>query len=139
MSTEPKTIEQSILAVTEDPTTSYWLRDAIVGLMERDPVDAANDADFLSDLMRERVAEGFRTAGVAIPDPPAPTVESLPFRHTGPEGMMWFIRRYPLDEEPQRFGTIVVLDVLPDTGMATELVALLHQWLQRPVNAAKEV
>lgn len=37
-----------------DPTTSYWLQDALVVLRQRDPVDAVNDAEMLADIMRER-------------------------------------------------------------------------------------
>ena len=35
-----------------DPTTSYWLQDALVVLRQRDPVDAVNDAEMLADIMR---------------------------------------------------------------------------------------
>jgi hypothetical protein len=40
--------------VLADPTASYWLKDAIQSAMERDPVDAANDAKFLSNLLTAR-------------------------------------------------------------------------------------
>ena len=44
------TIEQ----VLADPCASFWLRDAIVALLNRDVVDAANDAELLAVLMSNR-------------------------------------------------------------------------------------
>lgn len=41
--------------VLEDPAASYWLKAALRGAIERDPVDAANDAEFLAKLLRERM------------------------------------------------------------------------------------
>jgi len=40
-----------------DPSTSYWLKEALVTLIQRDPVDAANDARILADLMQSRLEE----------------------------------------------------------------------------------
>lgn len=40
--------------VLSDPSTSYWLRDALRAAMVRDPVDAANDAAVLARLLGER-------------------------------------------------------------------------------------
>ena len=48
-------IYYEIVRVLDDPAASYWLKDAIRILCTRDPVDAANDAEVLSDLMARRV------------------------------------------------------------------------------------
>ena len=40
--------------VLSDPSTSYWLRDALRAAMVRDPVDAANDSLVLARLLDER-------------------------------------------------------------------------------------
>ena len=40
--------------VLSDPSTSYWLRDALRAAMVRNPVDAANDALVLSRLLDDR-------------------------------------------------------------------------------------
>lgn len=44
-----------LAALMDDPAVSYWLKGAVRALMERDPVDAANDADVLAKIMGERV------------------------------------------------------------------------------------
>lgn len=40
-----------------DPSTSYWLRHALAQLEQRDPVDAANDAEILALIFRARANE----------------------------------------------------------------------------------
>jgi hypothetical protein len=45
-----RTIEQ----VIEDPSTSQWMRQALAGALVRDPVDAANDAHVLKQLLEHR-------------------------------------------------------------------------------------
>lgn len=40
--------------VLADPAASFWLKDALRSAMERDPVDAANDAEVLAKLLAER-------------------------------------------------------------------------------------
>lgn len=44
-----------ILAVLADPSTTYWLRDALKSALPRDPVDALRDAEALVDLLRDRL------------------------------------------------------------------------------------
>ena len=44
-----------LVAVLADPSTSYWLRDAIVSASARDPFDAERDAMFLATLLTRRV------------------------------------------------------------------------------------
>jgi hypothetical protein len=48
------TIDEEIRAVINAPDTSHWLRQALNSALERDSIDAANDADFLSDLLGRR-------------------------------------------------------------------------------------
>ncbi len=38
-------------------STSFWLRDALQQLDQRDPVDALNDARFLAELMQLRLRD----------------------------------------------------------------------------------
>ena len=40
--------------VLNEPTASYWLKDAVRSALKRDIVDASNEAEFLSQLLRER-------------------------------------------------------------------------------------
>lgn len=42
------------LHVLNDPTASTWLREALRSALERDPVDAANDAEALAQLLVQR-------------------------------------------------------------------------------------
>ncbi len=39
----------------ENPTVSYWLKDAIRAMLRRDPVDAYADAEVLRGIMKARV------------------------------------------------------------------------------------
>jgi hypothetical protein len=41
--------------ILADPTASNWLKDALRTAVERDPVDAANDARFLSEWLEDRL------------------------------------------------------------------------------------
>lgn len=36
-----------------NPSVSYWLRNALISALARDPVDAANDAETLAELLRK--------------------------------------------------------------------------------------
>ena len=44
-----------VIGILADPATSYWLRDAIVSAIERDPFDAERDALVLADLLTRRL------------------------------------------------------------------------------------
>ena len=44
-----------ILAALADPSTTYWLRDALKSSLPRDPVDALRDAEALVDLLKDRL------------------------------------------------------------------------------------
>lgn len=40
-------------AIIEDPTASDWLKAALLSALDRDPVDAAADAEILAAALRE--------------------------------------------------------------------------------------
>jgi hypothetical protein len=44
------------LKVTEDPAASDWLKNALVEAINRDPVDAAGDAEILNRILKLRAA-----------------------------------------------------------------------------------
>lgn len=48
--------------VIEDPSTSSWMRQALAGALVRDPVDTANDAHVLKQLLEHRADAMFATA-----------------------------------------------------------------------------
>lgn len=50
---ELPTIEE----VLADPSASFWLRNALLAALSRDPVDAANEADVLARLLDKRCCE----------------------------------------------------------------------------------
>jgi hypothetical protein len=50
---ELPTIEE----VLADPSASFWLRNALLAALSRDPVDAANEADVLARLLDKRCRE----------------------------------------------------------------------------------
>jgi len=41
--------------ILSDPETSNWLHDALRKSLNRDPVDAVNDAEFLLDFLKARL------------------------------------------------------------------------------------
>ena len=54
MSITRKNVFSVIETVMKDPSASYWLRDALKSALQRDPVDAANDAEFLALVLQAR-------------------------------------------------------------------------------------
>jgi len=48
-------ITTEIHAVMRDPSTSYWLRDALTAALNRDAFDALNDAEHLLRLLSDRL------------------------------------------------------------------------------------
>ena len=46
-----------IAQVLADPAASFWLKDALRSALTRDPVDAANDAAVLAQLLHQRCQE----------------------------------------------------------------------------------
>jgi hypothetical protein len=53
---DPNVWFQNALKVTEDPAASGWLKNALVEAINRDPVDAAGDAEVLYRILRLRAA-----------------------------------------------------------------------------------
>lgn len=49
------TTTEGMKSVSADDTTSEWLKGALQGALQRDPVDALNDALVLADLLEERL------------------------------------------------------------------------------------
>ena len=49
--------DEEIRRICQDPAVSFWLRDALVSALRRDPVDAANDAGVLSLVLDKRAAD----------------------------------------------------------------------------------
>ena len=49
-----RTVDDEISAVVGSLSTTYWLRQALQSALTRDCVDAANDAEQLSDLLSRR-------------------------------------------------------------------------------------
>jgi hypothetical protein len=47
---EMKESSIKIQEILRDPATSYWLRDALTALLERDPVDALHDTEILQKV-----------------------------------------------------------------------------------------
>lgn len=43
--------------VLQDPAASFWLKGALTGSLQRDPVDAANDAETLCAILTLRAEE----------------------------------------------------------------------------------
>jgi len=50
----PEAIKHELQEVLADSSTSPWLRDALNSAMPRDPVDALNDAEYLSNVLMRR-------------------------------------------------------------------------------------
>lgn len=46
-----------ISTVLEDPAASFWLKAALRSALVRDPVDAANDAELLYELLAHKCEE----------------------------------------------------------------------------------
>ena len=49
-----ETIELEVQKVLADPGTSHWLRQALSSAIPRDSLDALNDVEYLSDVLRRR-------------------------------------------------------------------------------------
>ena len=43
------------MELVQDETHSQWLREALQAALERDPISAANDAELLACLLKQRV------------------------------------------------------------------------------------
>lgn len=47
---------QKALKVAEDPSSSDWLKQSLIGAIDRDPVNAAGDAEVLCEILQMRAA-----------------------------------------------------------------------------------
>ena len=47
--------------IAKDPGASDWIKTALALALQRDPVDAANDADVLRDLLSDRAQAAARS------------------------------------------------------------------------------
>lgn len=50
-------VQNEIDEILANPATSHWLRNALTAALSRDPVDAVNDAEKLSELLARRCDE----------------------------------------------------------------------------------
>jgi hypothetical protein len=53
---DPNVWFQNARRVTEDPAASDWLKNALLEAINRDPVDAAGDAEVLCRILKLRAA-----------------------------------------------------------------------------------
>ena len=49
--------EDEIRQILSRPGTSHWLKDALTSALDRDPVDAVNDAELLAMVLGHRAAQ----------------------------------------------------------------------------------
>ena len=49
-----KAVETRLREITTDPSASYWLKQVVTQLWERDTVDALNDLDILRELLEAK-------------------------------------------------------------------------------------
>jgi hypothetical protein len=54
--------DEEIKRICEDPAVSFWLRNALVSALARDPVDVANDAGVLSWVLDKRASDALGLA-----------------------------------------------------------------------------
>jgi hypothetical protein len=54
------TTEETIKTTLSDPSASNWLKTSLETAMNRDPVDAANDAAHLAELLNQRADASLR-------------------------------------------------------------------------------
>ena len=59
---DPNVWFRDALKITEDPAASDWLQNALVEAINRDPVDAAGDAEVLHRILKLRSAAVQRAA-----------------------------------------------------------------------------
>lgn len=58
-------MNEMMRAVIEDPATSHWLRQAVLGLENRDPLDALADAEKLAEIAHVRWWDLIKDKGAA--------------------------------------------------------------------------
>ena len=47
-------LSQGVAEILGDPAASFWIKQALKTALARDPVDAANDADVLAEVLSQR-------------------------------------------------------------------------------------
>lgn len=52
-----KTFADCKFEIEKDPSVSFWLKKALRSSLERDPVDALNDAELLTQLLKRNLDE----------------------------------------------------------------------------------
>jgi hypothetical protein len=57
--------DNEIRAILREPGTSQWIKDALSAALDRDPVDAVNDAELLAIVLRHR-AEVIQSEALAL-------------------------------------------------------------------------
>jgi hypothetical protein len=57
MKTQYQSTAELVQAICADFSASFWLKDALKALLQRDAVDAAKDARLLADIMQSRLEE----------------------------------------------------------------------------------
>jgi hypothetical protein len=53
-----------IATVLDDPAASFWLKACLCSALSRDPVDAANDAEVLAQMLERRCRDILSRHGV---------------------------------------------------------------------------
>jgi hypothetical protein len=72
---DPNVWFQNARRVTEDPAASDWLKNALLEAINRDPVDAAGDAEALCRILKLRAAavqKGSERSGMTGKSPRSP-------------------------------------------------------------------
>ena len=64
---DPSAWFQQVMTVSEDPAASDWLKTALVESINRDPNDAARDAEILCRILQLRSAAVLQAPRTAIP------------------------------------------------------------------------
>lgn len=62
------TTHPTIQDVLNDPSASYWLKDALQSSLSRDPIDAANDTELLARLLSQRSQDVLAQASTDQPN-----------------------------------------------------------------------
>ena len=57
--------DERIRHMLNDPAASRWLRNALRAALDRDPVDAANDAEILGEVLNARAEAVLKSARAA--------------------------------------------------------------------------
>ena len=58
------TADEAYVFILADPSAHYWLKGALFGAWQLDPVDASNDADVLAMVLTKKCDELFEQLGI---------------------------------------------------------------------------